>query len=137
MKFRVRNTNLSLTLYIFVKLFDCMQLYLQVNKGRTTIIIAHRLTTIRGADKILVFSNGQVVEEGSHQDLMKLEGRYSGLVNAQVSEFSAPRVSRSIADQQIEQFDEDLEPITIKCEVRNKLNAYSSMQNKKTQIYND
>lgn len=137
MKFRVRNTNLSLTLYIFVKLFDCMQLHLQVNKGRTTIIIAHRLTTIRGADKILVFSNGQVVEEGSHEDLMKLEGHYSGLVNAQVSEFSGPRVSRSIADQQIEQFDEDLEPITIKCEVRNKLNAYSSMQNKKTQIYND
>ena len=51
---------------------------------RTSIIIAHRLTTIRHADKILVMDNGQAVEFGEHDQLMSLEnGRYRELVNLQ------------------------------------------------------
>ncbi|XP_060519433.1 ATP-dependent translocase ABCB1-like isoform X2 [Cylas formicarius] len=50
----------------------------------TTIIVAHRLSTIRGADKIIVLSQGKVVEQGSHDELMKLEGEYHTLVMTQV-----------------------------------------------------
>ena len=52
-------------------------------KGRTTIAVAHRLSTIQRADIIYVFDQGQVVEAGTHGELMKLGGRYSELVNLQ------------------------------------------------------
>ena len=47
--------------------------------GRTTIVIAHRLTTIRGADRILVFEDGRIVEEGRHTELVKKGGPYARL----------------------------------------------------------
>ncbi|KKU19042.1 MAG: ABC transporter related protein, partial [Parcubacteria group bacterium GW2011_GWA2_46_10] len=43
-------------------------------KGRTTIIIAHRLSTVRKADKILVFDKGRLVEQGTHESLIKKRG---------------------------------------------------------------
>ncbi|KAJ5653294.1 heavy metal tolerance protein [Penicillium lividum] len=46
---------------------------------RTILIIAHRLSTVTGADLILVFHNGQVVERGTHQELIKLRGRYASM----------------------------------------------------------
>ncbi|XP_037033409.1 ATP-dependent translocase ABCB1-like isoform X2 [Bradysia coprophila] len=54
------------------------------SKGRTTVIVAHRLSTIRNADKIVVLKDGFVVEEGAHADLMKLGGHYHALVTAQM-----------------------------------------------------
>jgi subfamily B ATP-binding cassette protein MsbA len=45
-------------------------------KGRTTFVIAHRLSTIRQADQILVIENGEIVEKGTHDKLLSLEGRY-------------------------------------------------------------
>ncbi|HIT63928.1 MAG TPA: ABC transporter ATP-binding protein [Candidatus Ventrimonas merdavium] len=45
-------------------------------QGRTTVTIAHRLTTIQNADRILVLSGGRIVEEGSHQELLKKQGNY-------------------------------------------------------------
>lgn len=48
-------------------------------KGRTTFVIAHRLSTIRQADQILVIENGEIVERGGHEDLIKKEGRYFNL----------------------------------------------------------
>ncbi|PLR27758.1 multidrug ABC transporter ATP-binding protein [Caulobacter zeae] len=48
-------------------------------QGRTTIVIAHRLSTVRGADRILVFQNGRVVEEGRHADLKAAGGVYARL----------------------------------------------------------
>lgn len=48
----------------------------QLAAGRTTLTIAHRLTTIRNADRILVLSENQIVEEGSHEELMEKKGMY-------------------------------------------------------------
>lgn len=54
-------------------------------QGRTTIIIAHRLTTVRDADRIVVFDQGRVVEEGTHESLIRQGGLYSSLVNIQMN----------------------------------------------------
>lgn len=51
--------------------------------GRTTIIIAHRLATIRNADNIVVMSEGRVVEQGKHEDLIARKGLYAGMVDKQ------------------------------------------------------
>lgn len=55
----------------------------KASKGRTTIAIAHRLSTIRNADKIVVMAKGQIVEQGTHDELMKAQGVYQSLVQAQ------------------------------------------------------
>ncbi len=52
-------------------------------KDRTTIIIAHRLSTIQKADKILVIENGSIAEQGNHQELLSLKGRYFDLFTYQ------------------------------------------------------
>jgi len=54
-------------------------------KKRTTIVIAHRLTTIRNADKIIVLNDGVVVEEGTHDSLLTKNGQYATLVKLQMS----------------------------------------------------
>ena len=54
-----------------------------VSKSRTTIMIAHKLSTVQKADKIIVLSHGEMVEEGTHQQLLTLKGTYHKLVNAQ------------------------------------------------------
>lgn len=54
----------------------------QVSRGRTTIVIAHRLQTARVAQRVLVVDNGLIVEDGSHDELLALGGRYAGLWSA-------------------------------------------------------
>jgi len=58
----------------------------QVTTGRTVLIISHRLKTVMGADKILVFSEGKVIEEGTHEQLMEKHGMYENLVKKQTLE---------------------------------------------------
>ncbi|KIX08813.1 uncharacterized protein Z518_03470 [Rhinocladiella mackenziei CBS 650.93] len=54
-----------------------------VSQTRTTIMIAHKLSTVQKADKIVVLSKGKLVEQGTHQDLLARKGAYYGLVSAQ------------------------------------------------------
>jgi ABC-type multidrug transport system fused ATPase/permease subunit len=54
-----------------------------VGRDRTTIIIAHRLSTIQDCDEIIVMHEGQAVERGSHEELLRLGGRYVELLRMQ------------------------------------------------------
>ena len=55
----------------------------RLSEGRTTLIIAHRLSTVRNADRIAVVQEGRVVELGSHAELMEKNGEYAALVRTQ------------------------------------------------------
>ncbi len=55
----------------------------ELAKGRTTLVIAHRLATVRAADRIIVIEDGKIIEEGSHRELLKLGGEYAMLHNTQ------------------------------------------------------
>ena len=55
----------------------------KLTEGRTSFIIAHRLSTIKNADIILVMNDGNIVEQGNHEELMKKEGFYAKLYNSQ------------------------------------------------------
>lgn len=55
-------------------------------KGRTAIVIAHRLSTIVNADKIMVINKGEIIEQGTHQELLALSGQYQKLYNLQFNQ---------------------------------------------------
>jgi subfamily B ATP-binding cassette protein MsbA len=65
------------------KIYEAMQRLLE---GRTAIIIAHRLSTVRSADKIFVLYEGKIIEEGNHEELIKLNGLYAKLYSLQMGE---------------------------------------------------
>lgn len=69
-------------------------------KGRTSIVIAHRLSTIVDADRILVMSEGRIIEDGSHRDLMLKKGTYHKLYMNQFAELKV--------EQQIDTFDQQI-----------------------------
>ena len=56
------------------------------SQGRTTLVVAHRLSTVQRADRIIVLDNGQMVEEGTHTALMSKQGLYANLVQTQMFE---------------------------------------------------
>jgi ATP-binding cassette subfamily B multidrug efflux pump len=56
---------------------------LRLMEGRTSFVIAHRLSTIRDADKVIVINNGEIVEQGNHQQLLDAKGFYYNLYVSQ------------------------------------------------------
>jgi energy-coupling factor transporter ATP-binding protein EcfA2 len=65
-----------------------------LTQGRTTVAIAHRLSTLRNADRILVFDRGQLVEQGSHAELLAMDGTYARLVRIQTQVSKDQNVDR-------------------------------------------
>ncbi len=68
-------------------------------EGRTTVAIAHRLSTLRNADRILVFDRGTLAEQGSHAELLAADGIYARLVRMQTQVTKTPTVDHLIAVQ--------------------------------------
>lgn len=76
--FSQTNTSVVLSLQVVQDALD------QARKGRTCIVVAHRLSTIQNADRIAVFQEGVVVEQGTHQQLLAKKGVYHMLVTTQI-----------------------------------------------------
>jgi ABC-type multidrug transport system fused ATPase/permease subunit len=68
-------------------------------EGRTAVVIAHRLSTIRAADQILVVEGGQIVERGTHTELLNRDGRYAELHNTQFATTSPAPIPDNLAGQ--------------------------------------
>ncbi|MCK5100328.1 MAG: ATP-binding cassette domain-containing protein, partial [Desulfobacteraceae bacterium] len=65
-----------------IKIFSRLK---QLIKGRSALIISHRYSTARMADRILVLDDGRIIEQGSHKDLIAHNGKYARLYNTQAS----------------------------------------------------
>ncbi|NDA91157.1 MAG: ABC transporter ATP-binding protein, partial [Alphaproteobacteria bacterium] len=60
--------------------------FTNLRKGKTTLIITHRLASIRDVDKIIVMKNGEIEEQGTHEELINLKSEYYKLHNKQLKE---------------------------------------------------
>ena len=63
--------------------YEVFQRFSELTKGKTAVLISHRFSTVRMADRILVLEKGELLEEGSHEELLKKNGRYSELFKLQ------------------------------------------------------
>lgn len=68
------------------------------SRGRTTIVIAHKLATIRNADNIVVMSGGKILEQGRHEDLVARSGAYANLVKAQDLSVDRSRLADEVSE---------------------------------------
>lgn len=67
--------------------YELNQLMINSMSDKTVIFISHRLSTTRFADRILMMANGQIIEQGSHEQLMKLNGKYAEMFNKQAEKY--------------------------------------------------
>ncbi|KAL8667541.1 MAG: hypothetical protein Q9168_007245 [Polycauliona sp. 1 TL-2023] len=71
----------------------------KLSQGRTTLVIAHRLSTITTADQILVLHSGQVVEHGTHEELLAMKGRYASMWRKQIRAQRAAEEAKLLSDR--------------------------------------
>ena len=65
--------------------YEVFQRFAELTKGRTAVLISHRFSTVRMADRILVLERGEMLEIGSHEELLKAGGRYAELFELQAA----------------------------------------------------
>lgn len=70
-----------------------------VSRGRTTLIIAHRLSTVINADEILVLKSGRIIENGTHTELLRKKGLYASMWNKQLEASQAEEKLRKMREQ--------------------------------------
>ncbi|XP_024941153.1 multidrug resistance protein 2 [Cephus cinctus] len=95
----------------------------KASKGRTTIIVAHRLSTIRAADQIIVLSDGKVVEQGTHDQLMMNRSHYHSLVMTQIVNLGDDNSTPTPQIHKNEEVDEDEKEIVILSEDQKEVDA--------------
>jgi ATP-binding cassette subfamily B protein len=66
---------------------EVFQRFAELTLGKTALLISHRFSTVRMADRIVVLENGRIAEQGSHQQLMTLRGRYAAMFDLQASSY--------------------------------------------------
>lgn len=67
--------------------YNINQTMLEVAKDKTVVFISHRLSTTKNADRIVMLSSGEIIEEGSHEELMNLNGKYAEMFNMQAEKY--------------------------------------------------
>ena len=67
--------------------FEVFERFAELTDGKMALLISHRFSTVRMADRIVVLEGGRLVEEGSHQQLMALGGRYAAMFEMQAASY--------------------------------------------------
>ena len=67
--------------------YEVFQRFAELTRGKMALLISHRFSTVRMADRIVVLESGRIVEQGSHSQLMALGGRYAGMFELQASSY--------------------------------------------------
>ena len=71
--------------------------------GRTAVYISHRFSTVRRADRIVFLEQGQLVDEGTHAELMALGGRYARLFRMQASAYTGEDIEPEVVDAAVQE----------------------------------
>ena len=80
--------------------YDLFERLRSLTSGRTAVYISHRFSTVRRADRIIFLEHGRLVEEGTHQELMRLGGRYARLFRMQASAYTGEEVEELVPDEE-------------------------------------
>src|SRR5207245_8905839 len=72
--------------------YDLFERLRSLTRGRTAVYISHRFSTVRRADRIIFLEHGRLVEEGTHDELMRLNGRYARLFRMQAAAYTGEDV---------------------------------------------